>query len=108
MHATAPSLSQVHLLGTLLALLPRLCQRRTPSLTEPNRCHFWLAGALWAALLAAPFYLVFVLAPDAMVPLNLTATNYTMPSPPPSQLASPARPRTKSHGRRAQRSRWLT
>ena len=76
----------VHLLGKLLAALPCLCLRRAAATAaaEPTSCHFWLAGALWAALVAVPFAIVYRLAPAAMAPLALDANGTAPALPPPS------------------------
>ena len=65
--------------ASLTSLLPtRLRQRLQP----PAQRHFWVAGAIWAALVAFPFVLVYFLAPAAMVPLPSNATtDFCSPDP---------------------------
>jgi len=67
----------VHLIGTLLSLLPRICasQPAANRRARPTACHFWMGGALWAGLVAFPFALVYQIAPTLLIPHNDTATN---------------------------------
>ena len=79
----------VHLIGKLLALAPRLCCRGVSADREPRSCHFWLGGVLWAALVAFPFYLVYVLAPSTMVPLPVDGFTPAHPPMPPAWPPTP-------------------
>ena len=81
------SLVPVHLVGKLLALAPRICCRSLSSEREASSRHFWLAGLLWTAFVAFPFYLVYVLAPSAMVPIDANA-----PANPPAPPWAPPTP----------------